>query len=312
MKTLKFPALGLLVLVAVLAMPDAHAKKSIPGYEIESLPGAKAYVFETINDKPLRLHVFNPPGLKPGERRPAIVIFFGGSWRHGNPTQFVKYAEYFASRGMVAILPDYRTRMFFDTTPFEAVADAKTAIRWVRSHAAELSVDPDRIAAGGGSAGGHVATCAAMLDAIDNPGTDKSVSSRPGALILLNPVLDATTPRLAKWFGTRAEEGSPVHHIKGGLPPTIIFHGRADTTAPFENSERFAVGSKKAGNACTLVAYDGVKHGFYWKDPYFTDTCRRSDDFLVSLGWLTGESPLPKKEITPPSAKAADAPEGSE
>jgi acetyl esterase len=99
-------------------------------------------VYKSIGEVKLSLHVFRPadrPKSGPEiERLPAIVFFFGGGWNSGTVTQFVKHGEYLASRGMVAVVADYRVRSRHGVTPVECVADAKSAIRWVRSHAGEL------------------------------------------------------------------------------------------------------------------------------------------------------------------------------
>ncbi|MDB4796380.1 alpha/beta hydrolase fold domain-containing protein, partial [Akkermansiaceae bacterium] len=110
-----------------------------------------------MGDVELKLHVFNPEGHKASDSRPAIVFFFGGGWNGGSPKQFYPHSEHLASLGMVAISAEYRVKSRNKTTPMECVKDGNSAIRWVRSHAKELGINPDMIAAGGGSAGGHVA-----------------------------------------------------------------------------------------------------------------------------------------------------------
>src|SRR6185503_12799343 len=100
----------------------------------------------------LYLHLYYPPDWKAGDTRPAIVLFFGGSWKVGSYRAMEPQAEYFASRGLVAAAADYRIASKHHTTPDKAIEDAKSAMRWVRSHAKELGVDPAKIIAGGGSA----------------------------------------------------------------------------------------------------------------------------------------------------------------
>lgn len=146
-----------------------------------------------------------------------------------------------ASRGMVAMTADYRVKSRHGVKPVQCLADARSAIRWVRTNAARLGVDPGRIAAAGGSAGGHLAGSTAFIDAFDEPGEDRSVSAAPNALVLFNPAL--TLAPLPGWkaegFGTSVGAErlgcappaiSPAHHVRPGAPPAIIFHGRADTT----------------------------------------------------------------------------------
>lgn len=141
--------------------------------------------YKTVGPDTLKLHVFRPDGHTPDARAPAIVFFFGGGWNGGTPSQFYPHCVYLASRGMVAFSAEYRVKSRHGTTPFECVKDGKSAIRWVRAHAAALGIDPGRVAAGGGSAGGHVAAAAGVVKGLDEPGEDMSISSRPAALVLL-------------------------------------------------------------------------------------------------------------------------------
>lgn len=279
------------ILILVFSMDNA-ASKQPPREPVTEIPGAQTVVFRQIGDVSLRLHIFLPPNHRPSDSRPAMLIFFGGSWDHGDPTQFVRHADYFASRGMVAILPDYRTRQTGAKTPLDCVADAKAAMRWTRRHAVEWGIDPARIAAAGGSAGGYLAA-ATLLDALEEPGADTNVSCHPNALVLFNPVLD-TAPATGfrpKKFRDRAQDASPVHRIRPGMPPAIIFHGKADTTVPCEQAERYAAGMLAAGNACRLLTYEGQTHGFYRREPFYSQVIREADRFLASLGWLQ-DAPL--------------------
>lgn len=261
-----------------------------------ALPGADVKVFKHTPQANLRLHMFYPPDHKIGDRRPAILFFFGGGWVGGSPSQFCRQAMYLASRGMVAGCAEYRVKHKHGTTPSECVADGKSAVRWLRLHAAELGVDPDRIAAGGGSAGGHVAASAATLDGFDELSEDLGTSSRPNALVLFNPVLDTTATGwqgAAQHLGGGSRDLSPAHHLGPDAPPTIILHGRADQTVPPENVERFRDGMLAIGRPCTLVLFDNMGHGFfnYGRNdnvPY-TETVREMDRFLASIGYLIGE-----------------------
>ncbi len=112
----------------------------------------------------LKLLIEKPEAWQATDQRSAIVFFFGGGWVGGTPEQFRKQSQYFASRGLVGIRVEYRT-MPKDGKgpPTVCCADAKSAMRYVRSHAAELGIDPQRIAASGGSAGGHLAAFTSMV-----------------------------------------------------------------------------------------------------------------------------------------------------
>ncbi len=261
---------------------------------VREIPGSQAVVYREIGAAVLRLHIFLPPDHKNSEQRPAMLIFFGGSWERGDPTQFARHATYFASRGMVVILPDYRTRQYHGKSPLDCVADAKAAMRWTRGHAAEWGIDPDRIAAAGGSAGGYLAA-ATLLEGLEVSDVAPDTSCLPDALILFNPVLDTTSTGFqTEKFGDRALEASPVHHIRAGMPPTIIFHGKADTLVPCEQAERYTAAMIAAGNSCRLLAYEKQGHGFYIRKPaYYTKVMHEADRFLASLGWLQGEPTTP-------------------
>jgi acetyl esterase/lipase len=261
-------------------------------YQDTPLPGASMETYKTINGSALHAHIFFPADHKAGDKRPAIVCFFGGGWNTGSPVQFLHQCEHFASEGMVAITVDYRVRSRQHTTPMESVADAKSAIRWVRANAGRLGVDPDKIVAAGGSAGGHIAACTGIIDGLDEPTEDQAIRSKPDAMILFNPVLDMS-PAIVGKLGefSRAMEISPLQHVHSGQPPTIVFHGKADTTVPYSSAVAFEQAMKKAGNRCELVGFEGQKHGFfnYRGDDggeIYNQTMADADGFLASLGYV--------------------------
>ena len=254
----------------------------------------------------LRLHVFKPAGHRASDRRPAIVFYFGGGWVGGTPKQFYPHCEYLASRGMVAMAAEYRVKSRNRTTPLECVKDGKSAIRYVRAHAKELGVDPDRVASGGGSAGGHVAACTGVIKGHEEEGEDLKVSSLPAAMVLFNPGVGTLSGKgFGSGFFKEHPDLSPAHNVRKGLPPTIIFHGTADTTVLFEDVERFTALMKKAGNDCTLVPSEGQKHGFFnfGRGDAFEKTVTEADRFLARLGYLEGEPRV--REFVAGRAKAS-------
>ena len=258
-------------------------------------------VYKQTGEAELAMHICAPK--TPAAPSPAIVFFFGGGWTGGAPDQFFEHCAYFASRGLVAISAEYRVKSRHGATPYECVKDGKSALRWVRAHAAELGIDPHRIAAGGGSAGGHVAACTATINGFEEEDEDLTVSSKPNALVLFNPVIDTTPTGWlpgAKVLGDRAEDLSPAHHVVSGIPPCIIFHGTADKGVPFENVARFCRLMTDAGNTCELVGFEGAGHGFFNhvsrrpdNDPNaYTETVRAADRFLAKLSFLEGDPTL--------------------
>ena len=163
-------ALLLVALTSAAVLGQADQRKRQARRYPPDLPGAKVEVYKTIGDVQLNMYIFFPEDRKPDERRPAAVFFFGGGWRGGSPTQFQHHCEYLASRGMVAMAADYRVLSRHGTKAVKCVTDAKSAVRWIRANAERLGVDPDRVAAGGGSAGGHIAACTGTVPGLDEPG----------------------------------------------------------------------------------------------------------------------------------------------
>ena len=237
-------------LVKVMGKPDVS-------YQPEILP------YKVTAKGDLTLHVFKPAD-GPATARPAIVFFFGGGWKQGSPLQFYPECQWFASKGLVAITADYRTAFSHGTTAFEAVSDAKSAIRWVRGHARELGVDPRRIVAAGASAGGQLAAAAGTLRGLDEDTEDKSVSSRPDALALWYPVIDNGPQGYGNLaVKARYQEISPLHNISAATPPAILFLGTKDALVPVPTARAFETHMKNAGVRCELKLFEGGGHPLY-------------------------------------------------
>ncbi len=279
---------SLLLLVMEGALPGQKGAKGVP----LELKGATAHCYKATAQGELYLYVFRPQGDRQ-EKRPAAVFFFGGAWNGGTPKQFEEHASYLASRGMVGIVADYRVKSRQGTSPFECVKDGKSAIRWVRGHAAELGIDPNRIAAGGGSAGGHVAAATGTVPGLEEKGEDTNTSCRPNALLLFNPVFDNGP----KGFGhervkDRFKEISPIHNIHKGTPPTIVFLGTKDTLIPVATAEKYNRLMAAVGSRCDLHLYEGQPHGFFNRnrsEEHFLKTVTEMDRFLESLGYINGD-----------------------
>lgn len=251
--------------------------------------------YKQIDDVELTLHLFKPEGWEAGDRRPAIVFFFGGGWVGGTPSQFYGQSDYLASRGMVAICADYRTRSKHETTPRECVKDGKSAIRYVRAHADELGVDPERIAAAGGSAGGHVAAATATVtkEGFDESSDDLTISCQPNALVLFNPVYDNSAngygnDRVKEYW----EDFSPMHNLTKETPPTIVYLGTEDKLIPVATAEEYKRRMDANQTRSDLHLYEGMAHGFFNRGEAYQDTLRKTDEFLASLGYLEGEATL--------------------
>lgn len=268
--------------------------------------GAKSFIYKTIGNIDLRLHVFSSAGRKAGVKSPAVVFFYGGGFILGDVRRFQTQATHLALRGIVTVLVDYRVKCREpSTTVMDEIADAKSAMRWVRGHADELSIDPSRIAAVGSSASGVLLADTALIADFDDPADDKKIDPRPNALILYNPGTDTGTQfahdLVAKMVGKdsadHATEFSPFQHLDHGLPPTIIFQGDADPLYP--DSKKFCERARDLKFQCELITYPGAPHGFteIWialekpertpnVERWAADTSDKTDAFLTRLGWL--------------------------
>lgn len=258
-------------------------------------PTVTAEVYKQASVSDLFIYRFSPPGYDPEhDQRPAAVFFFGGGWVGGTPKQFEQHARYLAARGMVTFVADYRVKSRQKTGPDACVADGKSAVRWIRANAGRLGIDPNRIAAGGGSAGGHVAAAAGICDGLeDSADPQPEVSSKPNALLLFNPVYDNGPDgwghdRAKPWFPAI----SPAHNISADDPPAIVFLGEDDSLIPVTTAKRFQNAMTEAGVRSDLHTYPGQTHGFFNESKSqrcFLDTVLKTDAFLNSLGWLKGK-----------------------
>ncbi len=252
----------------------------------------EAIVYKKTEQQELNLYVLKPDDWKPSDTRPAIVWFYGGGWVGGAPGQFEPQAKHFAKLGFVCILPEYRLIKIIPGPPVFPCRDAKSAMRWTRSHAVELGINPEKIAAAGGSAGGHLAAFTGLVDGMDDPADDLKISAKPAALLLFNPVLDNGK---GEWgserVGEKTKEFSPAHNVTKEAPPAIVFLGTKDKLIPVSTLERFQKNMKSAGVRCDLHLYEGKGHGFFNKDPERADTIAKSEAFLRDLGWLKQGSP---------------------
>lgn len=254
---------------------------------IPALAPSKLVTFKRVGERELKLHVFLPPGWKASDRRPAFVTIHGGGWGGGSPPRMYPFAAHFASKGMVGISVEYRLlNAAMGVTVFDCVQDGRSAVRYTRTHAGELGIDPARIVVNGGSAGAHVAVAAAMFPHFDDPGEGTAVSAAPDLLVLFYPVIDTSTEGYGNAkIGERWRELSPAHNVRPGLPPTLVFHGTGDTTTPFKGARLFCAEMVKAGNLCELVVNDGGVHGYLLEErAVYEDTLAKTEAFLKRHG----------------------------
>ena len=254
------------------------------------LDNSENYTFKETSSIDLKIYVFKPDDWKASDKNPAIVFYFGGGWNARHITQFVAYAKYYASKGYVCFIPNYRVRSTENSQAIDSVRDAQDAFAYVRKNANQFGIDRNRIAASGGSAGGHLA---ASLGTLKDEKHKKL--SKPNALILFNPVCVVDPLKNPKRFnfarlGVKGHEISPYHNVDESVPPTIIYHGTEDRLVPYKTAEMFHEKMLEVGNDSTLIPFEGRDHGFFNHGKHLAEsdyhkTLKYTDAFLSRMGW---------------------------
>lgn len=244
-------------------------------------------IYKQIDTVKLKMLVYNPDDFKKAGKYDAIVFFYGGGWNGGKITQFEIFAQHYASKGMIAILVDYRVKTRQGTTPFESLKDAKSAMRYLRKNAEKFGIDPQKIVASGGSAGGHLAAACYTNETINEDSDDLTISSKPNALVLFNPVIDNSKEGYGyERVKERYLEFSPLHNIRKGFPPTVFFLGTKDILVPVSTAESFKQKIESVGGHCDLFLYKDQGHGFFNQNIFHEDIFSKVDAFLQSMGYL--------------------------
>ncbi len=301
----------------LLAMSlNAFFTGALPMAELMDNPPPQERVFKTTGARDLKLFYFTPPDWKASERRTAVVWIHGGGWTAGTADVFYPAARYFASRGAVGFSISYRLVTHNGATVGDCIEDCKSAIRFIRTHAAELGIDPQRVVSAGDSAGGHLAACLGTLDGFDAAGDDLKISARADVMVLFNPIVDMTA---GDWLRSAvggkyltdkklpvppspenlalARSLSPLFHVHSNQPPTLLMHGLGDAIVSPAQARQFAATMTAAGNRCDLVLLEHARHAFVVPryratEPAVVVVMRQMDQFLISLKLLTGEPTL--------------------
>lgn len=254
--------------------------------------------YGTSPQQPLRCDVFYRQA-QPEKPRPAVVFIHGGGWQGGHREQFWRQAIYLAhAHDFVALSIGYRLS---DKAPFPAaLQDAKCAMRYIRSRSEQLKIDPERVAVGGGSAGGHLALMVGLTageEAYEGAGGHDDWSSHANAVVAFNAVCDLTSagegrmqpdgPR-AKFMGApfeekpeRYREASPFFRANPKAPPVLMLHGEDDKTVAVEQARKLKVRLDEFGVPCELATYPEKGHGWFNAAPDFWPTLQRAEKFLL-------------------------------
>ena len=209
---------------------------------------------------------------------PVVVFLHGRGWREGDRTDMDTLVEGIARLGYVGVTIEYR---LVPLAHFPAqVQDCKTAIRWLRAHAAQYRIDPDRIAVVGFSAGAHLAAMLGVTTSADGlEGTGSlGESSRVQAVVSFFGPTDFTTrdwpadlerevivPFLGARYADEPEvyrRASPITYVTKDSAPFLFFHGAKDALVPIDQSRRLAAKLQAAGVYARVVAFEPEGHGF--------------------------------------------------
>jgi acetyl esterase/lipase len=244
--------------------------------------------YKTIGKIELDLHLFLPDSTIGIAKRPTYVYFHGGAWTEGKPDWGFSACESRAKSGWVAASVEYRINDRHGTLPFDAVMDAKSAIRWLREHAAEYNIDVNRIVATGNSAGGHLVLCTALADKWNDNSDDLHYSATPNLLLVNSGVFDLTNET---WItvGLKdkeiVKEISPSYLVKKGVPPTLFIHGTNDRSVPFQTAKVFEAKMKDAGNDFEFHSLEGAGHFLWFDDKYSQEVSNYRREFMKKHGY---------------------------
>ncbi|MBN8526345.1 MAG: alpha/beta hydrolase [Planctomycetes bacterium] len=223
----------------------------------------------------LRLNVYRPgaTGVRPG-----LVLIHGGAWSAGDRSEWQQIAPMLTAQGYVLFAIGYRLVTDTGNRWPAQLQDAARAMRWVRAHAARFAVDPQRIGAIGGSAGGHIVACLGIgPEPREEDPALAGVSSRPTCIVNMCGPSDLsesyvgqvvqgewTDQQIARLLGgppahrpDLARSASPLLQVAAGAPPVLLIQGRNDELVPWRQAEAYATALRKVGAEAELLLHDG-------------------------------------------------------
>jgi acetyl esterase/lipase len=272
----------LAVIAGICAVALAQGQRK-PAPLPEGVEKKADVVYATRGARQMRLDLYLPK--QSGAPMPAVVYIHGGGWKNGSKNAFSGQAGYMATRGFVGACIEYR--LSGEAKYPAALDDSVAAVKWLREHAREYNIDPKRIGAAGGSAGGHLVALLGTMKppvvqavAAFNPAVDL-VSFGKGAPA---DAASAVTEFLGATYESNPKlwaEATPLTHAGKGSAPFLFLHGDADTTVPFQQSLDMLAKLKAAGVPADLFTAKGAKHGFFNQDPWYEPTKKRMEEFFL-------------------------------
>jgi acetyl esterase/lipase len=309
--------IGLIVFFSFLSFFSGISQGKINFQELDARShNIKSIVYKRTKNQDLNAYYFLPEGAKPGMKFPAIFFIHGGAWTGGNPATFFPYAAYFATQGMVGMCIDYRLIKTKEDDILHCIHDSKSAIRFIKKNASLLNIDTSKIILCGESAGGHLAASIELFSQFNDAEDDLSVSVKPSALILLNPVLNLATNTFIRYVDAnltttkaaippadssvylqKAKTLSPLYHVRDKMPKTLLINGSQDKITPPEYAMAFVDSANRHSKTCTLELLPDQGHAFavpHYKSNEITvvNTIIKMHYFMKELGYLKREPSL--------------------
>lgn len=234
---------------------------------------------------PLLADAYLPAGPGPF---PAILYIHGGGWIDGNRNQMLKVITPLTEAGYVGFTIEYD----LDPDPYPtSFLECLAAVRYMRTHAAELHIDPERIAVMGSSAGGELAALVALNPAGPAGTPSQEPTANVQAAVLLDAVLDLPalgdkTEMVTRYLGgtcsthaAACEDASPTNHVRAGAPPIFVGQGTADAVVPYAHAKAFVDKLRAANVPVTFYEAPGGSH-IYWFDQFFEPNLSAMKQFL--------------------------------
>ena len=280
-------SLSLLAAISAALMPVAAALADPVKPAAPPLKILKDIVYKTINGKDLKLDLYFPANAT--GPFPLILMVHGGGWTADSKADSAGHATMVAEHGYASAAIDYRLKQ---EAPMPAqIEDVTSAVRWLRAHAAEYHLDPDRFGAMGHSAGGHLVSLLGTSgdEPKFNQGDNAKFSGR------VNVVVDLAGPDDLVWMFEHAKGlspdapiqllggslnqkrdlailCSPIDHVTPHTPPFLIISGLKDDKVGIEVPKRMYDTLQKAGVKSEIILLPGVTHALPLSTPYKNGT----------------------------------------
>ncbi len=234
------------------------------------LEAAPTFVWKRFSDGvELKTYLFAPPGHTETAFMPAVMFFHGGMWSMDFGEEFVSWAVHLSARGIVCLLPEYRTHANFDVTAEDIIQDGLDAWRWLQANAGGLGIDQYAITLAGADAGGLMALNAAMQPMLQTRrwwkfGSRDELPEQPASVAIFRGVVDVNSPE-ARYLNIKAEVNNPDRVnpcalLRRYLPPLFCAQGMADPLQDYGMREWFCEEWRALGNDAELVLCPGGDH----------------------------------------------------